>query len=249
MENNNLKNIPMSDQTTQSDTERTNFGFASILNLLRRFWILIVIFTLIGGVVGVGLASLKNVTYYTQTKNVICIAKINDKNMLTNISLTNRLIETIKDQAITQPIVTTANKIYKAKGYSDTISAANIGLTVEKTLIFSFSYTDTNKSRARDKLDAYLDALQSEFEINGTTWTTGDEVTFKTIDNVPKTTSSNSFMKYLLISIFGGLALGVLLSVLLYLIDNTVSGKDELEALTGANVIAFIDDIRVEEKK
>lgn len=233
----------------KTENEENRFDLFSVLVFLRRFWILIVLFTILGVVVGVGLGYWRNQTYYTQTKSVICIAKINDKNMLTNISLTNRLIPTIQDQVTTQLFIDEANRLYETTGREGTISANSIKFSVGKTLIFQVSYTDTDKETATIKLDTYLEALKEVYKNYGTQLTTGDEVNFKIIDNVPQTATRNRFITYVLIGVAGGVLLGIGIAFLIFIFDNRIRSKDELERITGASVVAFIDRVKSESEK
>lgn len=242
----NVKTSNLNDVSTlNADNEQNgNFGFFTLLSVLRRFWILILVCTVIGTALGLGLAVFKDQTYYTQSRKVICIARINDKAMITNISLTNRLIPTIKDQVKTQIFIDEANNLYKEKYGSRSISASAINFEVGETLIFKVSYTDVTKELAEQKLNVYIAAVKKVYENQGSVLTTGDEVSFEAIDGYSTSSSSNGFTKFVLLGVAGGIAIGLVLALLLYLMDNTVSNKDDLERLTGANVIAFIDDVK-----
>lgn len=222
-----------------------SFGFLTFLGIVRRFLILIIVCTVIGTALGLGWAVFKDKTYYTQTKKVICIARINDKAMLTNISLTNRLIPTIKDQVTTQLFIDEANRLYYEQyGTKNGIAARSIGFTVGETLIFKVSYTDLSAETAEQKLNTYIEAVSKVYREYGSALTTGDEVSFEAIDAYSSSTSSNGFVKFVLLGVLGGAVVGILIALLLYLLDNTVSTKDDLERLTGTNVIAFIDDVK-----
>lgn len=230
--------------TENLQNEKESNGLFVVLSVLKRFWVLILIFTIIGAGIGIGLALANDKTVYTQTKKVVCIAKIENKTMLTNISLTNRYIPTIKDQITTSLFIDKANEIY-GKDY-DPISASAIGVTAGTNLILRISYSDLDPNVAEAKLNAFLQAAEILYGENNKTirLVTGDEVSFRSIDNYPKLTSSNNFMAYTLIGVLGGLIVGAALAFLFYIIDNTVTDKDELERLTGTNVIAFIDDVK-----
>ena len=240
MEDKTLNAVPV---TENLQNEKESNGLFVVLSVLKRFWVLILIFTIIGAGIGVGLALANDKTVYTQTKKVVCIAKIENKTMLTNISLTNRYIPTIKDQITTSLFIDKANEIY---GEGDAISASAIGVTAGTNLILRISYSDVDPNVAEAKLNAFLQAAEILYGENNKTLrlVTGDEVSFRAIDNYPKLTSSNKFAAYTLIGVLGGLIVGAALAFLFYILDNTVTNKDELERLTGTNVIAFIDDVK-----
>ena len=219
--------------------EDTATSFVIILQFLRRFIVLIVLATLFGLGVGIGYSYKNNYTEWTQTKSVMFIAKIEEKSMATKISLTNKLMSSIPDIVVTPVFISKANEKYKGSGL---ISASSISIKQSDGMIFSISYLDYDESTAEKKLDAFIAAIQDVFESDEIRLT-ADEVKFEAIDNTPSTTSSNSSSRYILIGLLGGIVGGVLLALVLYLLDNTVNSKTELERLTGATVVAYIDDI------
>lgn len=219
-------------------------SFIVILQFLRRFIVLIVLATLFGLGAGLGYSYKNNYTEWTQTKSVIFIAKIDNMSMATNISLTNKYMSSVPGMVLTPLFISKANDIYRSKYGNDGqyIYAYSIGFEQSDGMIFSVSYTDGDEIIAERKLDAFIEAVQVLFE-TGEVNITADEVSFEPIDNTPSTTSSNSSSRYILIGLLGGIVGGVLLALLLYLLDNTVNSKTELERLTGATVVAYIDDI------
>ena len=152
------------------------------------------------------------------------------------------LLPSIKDTLATPIFVSKANDVYKNEyaSHSGYVSAGNIGITDGGGMILSISYSDYDEIVARDKLDAYIKAIKEEINNVGLP---GDAKKVEAIDNVPTTYSSNGFAKFVLLGLLGGLVLGFAMAFLFYILDNTVSSKSELERLTGATVVAFIDDV------
>ena len=146
--------------TENLQNEKESNGLFVVLSVLKRFWVLILIFTIIGAGIGIGLALANDKTVYTQTKKVVCIAKIENKTMLTNISLTNRYIPTIKDQITTSLFIDKANEIY-GKDY-DPISASAIGVTAGTNLILRISYSDVDPNVAEAKLNQQVELIKAE---------------------------------------------------------------------------------------
>lgn len=228
---------------TFEEKEDNSGSFTVVIQFLRRFIILIVACTLIGAGIGLALATVKDKTVYTQTKSVMFIAKIDNKTMATNISLTNKYLPTIREMIVTPIFISKANEVYKNdyKSRSGSIGAGGVGIADGGGMILSISYSDYDPAVASDKLSAFIKAVGEELKGR----LTADEVDVVSIDNVPSTSSSNGFAKFVLLGVLGGLVIGIAVAFLFYLFDNTVSSKAELERLTGATVVAYIDDVLV----
>lgn len=228
--------------------ETQNMGsFSLFFGFIRRFFWLILIFTLLGLGIGTGLAYKKDQTVYTQTKSVILLARIEGSTQTTNLSLTKKYMPTVQGVITKQTFINVANEIYKGKGGSGYIYAGSIGVQAGNGMILNISYTDADPNVAAAKLDAFLvaakDVIQNGGLSEGEALITADGVDFKPIDNVPITTSSNGFIKFILLGVLGGLVIGVALAFIIYLLDNAVRNREDLERLTGSTVIAYIDDV------
>ena len=230
------------------DQEESGGSFMTVLRFLRRFIVLITIMTIIGTGLGLVYAYKKDETVYTQTKAVIFIASIDNPvnktaTMATNISLTKKYLSTVQEMVV-QPIFTSkARDIYHNKYNSWTyFSSGNIKIKETNGMILSVSCTDGDATVAAQKLDVFIEAVQEVFA-SGDAKITADAVNIEAIDNVPTTTSSNGFTRFVLVGVLGGLVGGVLIALLFYLLDNTVASRSDLERLTGATVVAYIDDI------
>lgn len=219
----------------------SNGSFALFFGFIRRFFLLILLFTLLGLGAGTFMAYKKDQTVYTQTQSVILLARIEGITQSSNLSLTKKYIPTVKGIITTPKFINAANAKYRSAGGSGYIYAGAIGVQTGNGLILNISYTDDNPDIAAAKLKAFIEAakdvIQSEDLI------TADGVDFKSIDNVPITTSSNEFVKFILLGVLGGIVIGFALAFIIYLLDNTVRSKDDLERLTGSTVIAYLDDV------
>ena len=229
-------------------TENESSGkFSRFFGVLRRFFLLIFIFALLGLGAGVGFAKMRDETVYTQRKSVIFLATINGSAMTTNLSLTQLYMPTVNG-LITKPAFTDkATKIYNERFGEGIISAKKISVQEGNGMILNISYTDSDPTVAANKLDAFIEAAKYVLQTEGLNGNEGlitaDGVDFKPIDNVPTESSSNGFVKFVLIGLLGGLVIGFAIAFLVYILDNTVSDKSELERLTGATVIAYIDEV------
>ena len=212
-----------------------------LLYFIRRFILLIVICTVIGTVLGVGYALVKDKKVYTQTKSLVVIARIDNASLSTNIALTKKWWATLP-KTITSPVfISRAQDIYGDK--NDKISAGSLKVNNNAGMILTISYSDYDADVAAKKLDAYIAAASEEIQAEGKNYVTADSVEFKSIDSVPRTTESTEFLRYVLIGFLGGAVVGLIIAFLSYILDSTVTSKSELERLTGVMVVAYIDDV------
>lgn len=212
------------------------------LQFLRRFWIILVVFTLAGTALGLGLALVRDKKVYTQTKSLVVIARIDNATLSTDLSLTKKWWPTLPN-TITSPVfISKANVVYGATK-TDYISAGSLNVKSGNGMILNVSYSDYDADVAAAKLDAFIRAASEEIQSDEENYVTADKVEFKAIDHVPRTSVSSGFFKYVLLGLVGGLIIALGVAFLIYLFDNTVTSKSELERLTGAMVVAYIDDI------
>lgn len=239
MDNEVLQDQPFSTENLGQD--ETSGTLVVVLRFLRRFLILITITTLLGFGLGFGYAKTRDKTVYTQTKAVMFIAKIDNAKMATNIALTNKYIKSIPEMIVTPVFTSKATEMYKAKYGSGSISGGAINIEEDGGMVLSVSYSDGDPVSAERKLDVFIEAVQSLFESGD--YLTADEISLEAIDNIPTTSSSNGFTRIIFAGVLGGFVAGILIALLFYLLDNTVNNRPELERLTGATVVAYIDDI------
>ena len=223
-------------------------SFTVLLRFLRRFIVLIIAFTILGTIGGYFLARRQDQTVYTQTKSVVVVASIDDATKLTNISLTDRLKLSIAEAIKTAPTISNrASSIYYAnceeqgKTAKGGVYRGSVNVEVEEGMILSISYSAASSEEAADKLDAFIEAVQEKSSELFTSY--ANEVNLYPLDNAPKTTSSNGFIKLVLLGVLGGLVAGLAIAFIIYILDNTISSKSDLERLTGSTVVAYIDDI------
>ena len=236
MDNENLK--PQSPAVTFEEKENVG-SLIAFLRFMRRFIVFIAICTVLGAALGLGIALVKDKKVYTQTKSVIVIAIMNNKSTYASITLTKNLSNNIST-LITSPVfIDKANEIH---GGSDTdrIVPSAIGVSGKESMVFTISYSDYDKEIAEKKLDDYIKAVKEEINAG---YLPANEVIINEIDNEPSTSVSNRFAKCILLGLVGGLVLGFAIAFLIYLFDNTVDSKTELERLTGTTVIAYIEDV------
>ena len=126
----------------------------------------------------------------------------------------------------------------------DKISAGNIIIEYkEESLIFTLSYQDTNKERAINKLKAVFDASEDYFKSHSTPY----NIKLIPTDNAGTDdgrfiiSENNGLSSYILIGVIAGVILSVVVVLIKGAFDNTVHDKDELEDITGSNMLACIE--------
>lgn len=231
--------------TSFEEKEPTESSIVIFGKILRRFLALIVICTVIGTAVGLGIALVKSKTTYTQSKSVLLVSKLDDKPITTGISLSNRSKEDVQKMISMPVFVETANQKYLQYCIANyetpygSVSGKAISVGTSESLVFTVSYSDYDEKAAEAKLDAVIEAANAEIE----NYMSADDAQIIPLDVKPVLSVSNSFAKYLLFGVFGGLAVGVLLALFFYVIDNRVTDKADLERFTGTTVIAYIEDV------
>lgn len=126
----------------------------------------------------------------------------------------------------------------------DSVYSGNIILEYkEDSLIFTLSYQDTNEKRAINKLKAVFDASEDYFKSHSTPY----NIKLIPTDNAGTddgrfiVSVSNSLSTYIIIGFLAGVVLSVVVVLIKNAFDNTVHDKDELEDITGSNMLACIE--------
>lgn len=234
---------------------KDNAFFRQKLTLLyRKLWIIILAF-----VVGIGLGVTVNYTLvkptYTATEQVFLVANLNGDGGVENSTSSAQTNATLAQIFLPETArfiksahyVEIANQKMQDAGLDDlygTIKSNKIKVNYgEDILIFTISYTDVSATAAAEKLKAVVKSAEENLA-NEKIGVHASEVSLKPMqsegtNNVKK---NSSVVMY---GVLGG-ALGLVLSVAIILLinalDNTVKSKEELEELTGASVVAYIED-------
>ena len=126
----------------------------------------------------------------------------------------------------------------------DRVYSSNIVIEYkEDSLIFTLSYQDTNKQSAIDKLKAVFNASEDYFKSHSTPY----NIKLIPTDNAGTddgrfvVTESNGMSMYIIIGVVAGIVLAVVTVLIKGAFDNTVHDKDELEDITGSNMLACIE--------
>lgn len=234
-----LVNAAVTEATDKiEEKQEKNFPFFRIL--LKHIWF-IIIFTIAATFVGAGYAALIREPVYTAQKDVIFVTQIvyEDSNGDPYISVRDNLnfarvyLPTLAANAVSPTYVNEASDIYGEKG---AVKAGAIKLKYdEDSLIFSISYTDSSETAAKEKLAAIIQSLDKNVNFMG-----ADEARVTPVQNEATVIADNGIVKCSLIGFAVGLVVAVAIALVTYILDNTVKDAEELEEISGANLLAKI---------
>ncbi len=243
-------------------TEKSGVDFITVLNVLRRFWILLVVTTILGLAAGVVYARVKDKPVYTATKSVMFVVNVTELNVSTgssgstvanNATLAKRYLPDLAVYLTSGLFISRADAAYKGTygENSGDISAKKVSVSYSaNNLIFSISYSDSESSIAKNKLDAVItssnETIQGADEEGSTIQglIVGEDIELKPAQNYATVSVSTKTARIIVISTVLGLFIGAAIAAIIYLTDNTVRSGDELENLTGSSVIAYIEDVK-----
>lgn len=194
-----------------------------------------------------GMAYVKPV--YTVSRSFILSASITNASASNNAALGKIYITQVEDLIMTAEYVASANQKYKDyAGAKTKINASNIGVAYnDNSLIFTLSYKGTDKQEALAKLHAvYITAaekLPMDMNIGNLDLIDTENVTIDIANGVYEgymETVDSGLSTCIVVGAVAGLVLSVGIALLLYALDNTVHSKEDLERITGANVLTYI---------
>lgn len=248
---------------TENLSEETKNGvdLITVLNVIRRFWILLLATTLIGLGIGIAYAKIKDKPVYTATKSIMFITNVtkldpatsgtSGSNSTNNATLAKKYLPDLAVYLTSDLFVKRADTAYKARYGEDagSISAGSVSYS-ERSLIFSMSYSDVTEELAKAKLDVMIESSNETIQnadeegsnIQGLIM--GEDVRLKETQSYATVSVSTKTARIILLSTFLGILVGAAIVLLIYLTDNTVKSRYELENLTGGSVIAYIEDVK-----
>ena len=250
---------------TENLSEETKNGvdLITVLNAIRRFWILLLATTLIGLGIGIAYAKIKDKPVYTATKSIMFITNVTKldpatsgtagSNSTNNATLAKKYLPDLKVYLTSDLFVKRADTAYKAEygNGAGNLSAAAISISYsERSLIFSMSYSDDTEELAKRKLDVLIESsnetIQSSEEENSNIHglIMGEDVELKETQSYATVSVTTKTARIILFSTFLGLIVGAAAVLFIYFTDNTVKNRYELEAITGGSVIAYIEDVK-----
>ncbi len=217
--------------------------------LYRKIWIIILATVLCALIaLGFNVAFVKPV--YTASETVLLVTNVSNStgtyDPKTDASLAQLYLPETAQLIKSSYYIDRANEIYAAahpNAPEKAVKASGVNVSYgEDIMIFTISYSDTSAKGALEKLKAVVASAQENL-CKDEVGVHASEVALKTTQH-PDTQNVSVSNRRMLFLVIGAL-LGALGSVAVILfvnaIDNTVKTKEDVEELTGASVVAFID--------
>ncbi len=217
----------------------------SIWKALLKRWFLIVIALIIGLGASIAYSLVKIKPVYTATTSIVLKLAMSDKiesgDNTNNASLAKRNLPTVKECLISSKCADAANAYYNVANNTRGSNVFKSGIQVsygDSSMIFTLGYTDATEELAREKLEAVIVAAPSIL---------AEEIEAESVDLIPvqkgyDVSASDNKARTIVIGGIAGFVMGVGLALLIYLLDNKVRTKEEIESLTGVTVIAYINN-------
>lgn len=217
----------------EEPNESKNFPF---FRIIIRNWVLILVLIIVCGIGGTMLGFITTKPVYT-VKCDVMLKVYQNRTDKADTSLAKRYLPTIADTMVTPEV-----QKYARDNYKVAVSVGAVSITYnEDSLIFSVSYSDSNKEDAEKKLEAFL--LAADFKMQEKTPVPVKKIQIVKMQNKNYFQVTDNKFQYTPIALAGGLVLGVIVAVLIYLLDNKVKDGKELESITGVSVLSYIDKV------
>ena len=237
-------NLPSADIRA---AEKERAGNNRMLKMFARKWGYIVLGAVILALMAALYAAFVRDTVYTaETEVLFAVLELRENDGVTetspttNKSLSDKYMPTVEDHIVSPKYVNEADKIYKDGGGTEgSVSSRAIALNYDDdTLVFTISYSDVSASAAEEKLAAVIESanLLLPDYIDAT------EVELISVQNRADVSEDNGLVKFTVIGFIGGAVLAAIILLAVYLTDNSVKSKDELEEITGAYLVARLTD-------
>lgn len=121
---------------------------------------------------------------------------------------------------------------------SSTITSGAVGMSYKSTsLIFTLTYTDKNEELASEKLETVVETVAKHL----CNYIQAGNVTLINTQYENDISISYNYAKFVGVAGAIGFAGTVAVILLIYVLDNTLKSKKELEELTGADVLSMIE--------
>lgn len=220
-----------------------------IFKVLYKKILVIILATVLFALVGLGYCVWRVPPKYVASRSVILRTTLSgNATVSTQASLAKMYLETVAELIKSPKVIDEVNDVAKEKGLfideQKPFSAGNIEVVHgEKSLIFSIKYTEEDAELAEQKLDLLIEtfSVSKNFKDNIEAEKVELIYTQKKCDITPK----NSYAKFTVIGALLGAVGSVMVVLLLYVLDNTLNSKEEIEEITGVNLLACINKEKV----
>ncbi len=219
-----------------------------IFKVLYKKLVVIILSIVLFALVGLGYCAWRVPPKYVASRSVILRTTLNGNAAVsTQASLAKMYLETVAELIKSPKVIDEVNSVANEKGlFGDDVkpfSANNIEVKHgEKSLIFSITYTEKDPELAEQKLDLLIETFSASVNFKENIEAEKAELIYtqKKCDVTP----SFSYAKYTVIGGLFGAVGSVMVVLLLYVLDNTLNSKEELEEISGVSLLACINKER-----
>ena len=252
-------------ESKNANNEKT-ISLADLLYVVKKNWIvelaIILVIVLCGGIY----AKFFKKPFYVAKEDIIIKADINSGGASYNdTTLAERYVETISKLFKTGSIITSANATYQGSNEDvegKTISAGNITVSSDETLIMTISYKDYNEEDARAKLNALVKTVEQfsnemvevkTVDQNGNETVKYEKKFFKAnISIVPmyetECLRGSDTKKIVIISVVLSIVAAFLYALFMYMVADKVNSEERLETITGRKNLISINKKKAEDQ-
>ncbi len=237
-------------EQTEFVEETKSVSIRELLFLLKKNLILIVAVILITVAAGFWYSTTVKPTYTARCTVKVKASLKSESFGYNDITLSKVVLPTLSEMLKTDIVVNEANKLYKENGNEGYINAYSIGMSYgEDSEIIKIFYTDADANVAKVKLETVFNALSNIVDEPAEEGSTSASKYFEykveiknltTNYSITKNTSQNTIIKW---SLLAGVCIAAVIVFLRFILDDTITTKDELERVTGVKVFAFIENV------
>lgn len=226
-------------------TTKSSASAKSFIRVVYKNLLLIVLSIILGALVGFGIGIIREKPIYTEGVSVMLLAEVDASSESSSrpqdMALSQYLLGDVKD-LLTAPEFTKLATARYHDYYGQTeevVKSSGISVSYAKgdSLIFNISYSDSSSELAEKKLKAVVDEAKIYLQDK----LVAGSVELKETTNVNFKNMKYEYVSYIGIGLFVGLLIAFIYVVMKYLLDNTVKDKEEIEELTGSNILACIN--------
>lgn len=176
---------------------------------------------------------------YTSTTKMYVMPKTND-NVVTNQDLTagTQLTKDYVEMATSRPVLEETITTLKLDMTPGALAKEISVSTATDTRILTIKVTDPKPKQARAIANSVRQALAEQIS----TVTKADSVSTVEEANLPETPSSPNLMKNTVLGALIGVLLAVAVLMVLYFMDDSVKGTEDVEKNLGLNVLSSVPD-------
>lgn len=225
----------------------------SIFKTLYLRWKVILVVALIGLIATIPFAILRNNVSYRASKSVMLVTKMVYSDIDLDNAVTGDIIDDVFEQIKSNKYVAMVNETIK-DGPRISRGAISTSKNSSNTFIFTITYTASTPEVAKaglEKIISFSNMKVFEKSVAGQLpihenffeyHTAADTITIKAVQYDASVKENSTLFRNIVVSVVLSLVLAVIVGLITGLLDNTLIDKEELEEITGANLLAFIDD-------